>query len=251
MAPLQPSTSGVHVLPSRRQPGLLHLQSCGDLSTFVSAGRPRAERRPRRVEAERPHSLIGVIRETVLWTSGARLLQWPEEREGRWAPEGRRPLWGEGPSFSSCGLLAGSWGFPLGTPQKGGHFRGHLFLLFGSPFCWLRVFKGELAGSPRVVWSWVSSSWRPCDSSISLSSTGFPALVWAEMGLMSLCPSPLMALFLTERSVTGRTDLPGCFWQLLQLRTAQWERNWQGSRTTNPESAIVKPHLRSPWNYAL
>ncbi|XP_039693340.1 endosomal transmembrane epsin interactor 1 isoform X2 [Pteropus medius] len=66
MAPLQPSTSGVHVLPSRRQPGLLHLQSCGDLSTFVSAGRPRAERRPRRVEAERPHSLIGVIRETVL-----------------------------------------------------------------------------------------------------------------------------------------------------------------------------------------
>ncbi|XP_029776755.1 protein FAM189A2 isoform X1 [Suricata suricatta] len=66
MAPLQPSTSRPHVPPSRRQPGLLHLRSCGDLSTFVPAGRPRAERRPRRAEAERPHSLIGVIRETVL-----------------------------------------------------------------------------------------------------------------------------------------------------------------------------------------
>ncbi|XP_049751630.1 endosomal transmembrane epsin interactor 1 [Elephas maximus indicus] len=66
MAPLQPSTARVHALPSRRQPGLLHLQSCGDLSTFAPAGRPRVERRPRRAEAERPHSLIGVIRETVL-----------------------------------------------------------------------------------------------------------------------------------------------------------------------------------------
>uniref|UniRef100_A0A8C0C5R0 Family with sequence similarity 189 member A2 n=2 Tax=Balaenoptera musculus TaxID=9771 RepID=A0A8C0C5R0_BALMU len=66
MAPMQPSTSRALVLPSRRQPGLLHLRSCGDLSTFVPAGRPRAERRPRRAEAERPHSLIGVIRETVL-----------------------------------------------------------------------------------------------------------------------------------------------------------------------------------------
>uniref|UniRef100_A0A8D1EY93 Family with sequence similarity 189 member A2 n=1 Tax=Sus scrofa TaxID=9823 RepID=A0A8D1EY93_PIG len=66
MAPMQPSASRTPVLPSRRQPGLLHLRSCGDLSTFVPVGRPRAERRPRRVEAERPHSLIGVIRETVL-----------------------------------------------------------------------------------------------------------------------------------------------------------------------------------------
>uniref|UniRef100_A0A8C9Q7U9 Family with sequence similarity 189 member A2 n=1 Tax=Spermophilus dauricus TaxID=99837 RepID=A0A8C9Q7U9_SPEDA len=66
MAPPQPSTSRVHTMPSRRQPGLLHLRSCGDLSTFVLAGRPRVERRPSRAEAERPHSLIGVIRETVL-----------------------------------------------------------------------------------------------------------------------------------------------------------------------------------------
>ncbi|XP_010951051.1 endosomal transmembrane epsin interactor 1 isoform X2 [Camelus bactrianus] len=66
MAPTQPSPPQAHVLPSRRRPGLLHLRSCGDLSTFVPAGRPRAERRPRRAEAERPHSLIGVIRETVL-----------------------------------------------------------------------------------------------------------------------------------------------------------------------------------------
>ncbi|KAK2504600.1 hypothetical protein MC885_013146 [Smutsia gigantea] len=66
MAPLQPSACRAHAQPSRRQPGLLYLRSCGDLSTFVPAGRPRAERRPRRAEAERPHSLIGVIRETVL-----------------------------------------------------------------------------------------------------------------------------------------------------------------------------------------
>ncbi|XP_036776090.2 endosomal transmembrane epsin interactor 1 isoform X2 [Manis pentadactyla] len=66
MAPLQPSACRAHAQPSRRQPGLLHLRSCGDLSTFVPAGRPRAKRRPRRAEAERPHSLIGVIRETVL-----------------------------------------------------------------------------------------------------------------------------------------------------------------------------------------
>ncbi|XP_053430644.1 endosomal transmembrane epsin interactor 1 isoform X2 [Nycticebus coucang] len=65
MAPPQPSTSRAG-LPSRRRPGLLHLRTCGDLSTFTPAGRPRVERRPQRAEAERPHSLIGVIRETVL-----------------------------------------------------------------------------------------------------------------------------------------------------------------------------------------
>ncbi|XP_051002223.1 endosomal transmembrane epsin interactor 1 isoform X2 [Acomys russatus] len=67
MAPSQASTSQAHMLTSRRQLGLLHLRSCGDLSTFSLAGRPRAERRPQlRAEAERPHSLIGVVRETVL-----------------------------------------------------------------------------------------------------------------------------------------------------------------------------------------
>ncbi|XP_073908102.1 endosomal transmembrane epsin interactor 1 isoform X3 [Castor canadensis] len=66
MAPSQPSTSWAHTAPSRRQPGLLHLWSCGDLSTFAPVGRPSVERRPRRAEAERPHSLIGVVRETVL-----------------------------------------------------------------------------------------------------------------------------------------------------------------------------------------
>ncbi|XP_030740991.1 protein FAM189A2 [Echinops telfairi] len=67
MAPLQPSTARSSAPPARRQPGLLHLQSCGDLSTCIPAGRPRAERRPQgRAEAERPHSLIGVVRETVL-----------------------------------------------------------------------------------------------------------------------------------------------------------------------------------------
>lgn len=67
MAPSQPSTSQAQELSWRRQPGLLHLRSCGDLSTFSLTARPRAERRPQqRAEAERPHSLIGVIRETVL-----------------------------------------------------------------------------------------------------------------------------------------------------------------------------------------
>uniref|UniRef100_A0A8C6RNZ3 Protein FAM189A2 n=2 Tax=Nannospalax galili TaxID=1026970 RepID=A0A8C6RNZ3_NANGA len=66
MAPPQPRASQALTLPSRRQPGVLHLRSCGDLSTFALAGRPRAERPQRRAEAERPHSLIGVIRETVL-----------------------------------------------------------------------------------------------------------------------------------------------------------------------------------------
>ncbi|XP_066224119.1 endosomal transmembrane epsin interactor 1 isoform X2 [Saccopteryx leptura] len=65
MTPLQPGALRAHLLPAGRQPGLLHLQSCGDLSTFVSVGRPRGERR-QRAAIERPHSLIGVIRETVL-----------------------------------------------------------------------------------------------------------------------------------------------------------------------------------------
>ncbi|XP_045047151.2 endosomal transmembrane epsin interactor 1 isoform X2 [Desmodus rotundus] len=65
MAPGQIGPIRARRLPLRRLPGLLHLQSCGDLSTFVSAGRLRGERRPRRA-AERPHSHIGVVRETVL-----------------------------------------------------------------------------------------------------------------------------------------------------------------------------------------
>ncbi|KAA0716396.1 Protein FAM189A2 [Triplophysa tibetana] len=88
-APAQPTHSR-HVqiepvsntLPLRKRPGILHLRSCGDLSSFTWAelqGVP--ERRPapysrtnsrtgsrgsRRLEQERPHSLIGVFRETVL-----------------------------------------------------------------------------------------------------------------------------------------------------------------------------------------
>ncbi|NXN81293.1 F1892 protein, partial [Bombycilla garrulus] len=54
------------VLPFRLHPGLLHLESCGDLSTFTTEGEQLAERRIQRVEHERPHSLIGVVRETVL-----------------------------------------------------------------------------------------------------------------------------------------------------------------------------------------
>ncbi|NXL88536.1 F1892 protein, partial [Alectura lathami] len=54
------------VLPFRHRPGLLHLESCGDLSTFTAGEDQLAERRIQRTEHERPHSLIGVVRETVL-----------------------------------------------------------------------------------------------------------------------------------------------------------------------------------------
>ncbi|KAM6991241.1 endosomal transmembrane epsin interactor 1 [Passerculus sandwichensis] len=65
--PAQQATSlRVHVLPSRLHPGLLYLESCGDLSTFTTEGEQVAERRIQRAEHERPHSVIGVVRETVL-----------------------------------------------------------------------------------------------------------------------------------------------------------------------------------------
>ncbi|XP_042706543.1 endosomal transmembrane epsin interactor 1 isoform X3 [Chrysemys picta bellii] len=66
MTPAQPSTSRTHTLPFRRHPGLLHLESCGDLSTFTTSENQVAERKTQRLEHERPHSLIGVVRETVL-----------------------------------------------------------------------------------------------------------------------------------------------------------------------------------------
>ncbi|KAI6058529.1 protein FAM189A2 [Aix galericulata] len=55
-----------HELPFQQRPGLLHLESCGDLSTFTAGEGQSAERRIQRAEHERPHSLIGVVRETVL-----------------------------------------------------------------------------------------------------------------------------------------------------------------------------------------
>ncbi|XP_044301722.1 protein FAM189A2-like isoform X1 [Varanus komodoensis] len=66
MTPGHPSTSRAHTLPFRRHPGLLHLESCGDVSTFTTAETRLLERRTQRPEHERPHSLIGVVRETVL-----------------------------------------------------------------------------------------------------------------------------------------------------------------------------------------
>ncbi|NWW15948.1 F1892 protein, partial [Falcunculus frontatus] len=67
MAPAQQAMSlRVHALPFRLHPGLLYLESCGDLSTFTTEGEQLAERRSQRAEHERPHSLIGVVRETVL-----------------------------------------------------------------------------------------------------------------------------------------------------------------------------------------
>ncbi|XP_046879247.1 protein FAM189A2 [Hypomesus transpacificus] len=65
--------SSSQTLPLRKRPGLLHLHSCGDLSTFTWAElRPLARRGAgsraggARLDHERPHSLIGVFRETVL-----------------------------------------------------------------------------------------------------------------------------------------------------------------------------------------
>ncbi|XP_072521081.1 endosomal transmembrane epsin interactor 1 [Salminus brasiliensis] len=58
-----------NTLPLRKRPGLLHLRSCGDLSTFTWAELSRsrtASRMGSRTGQERPHSLIGVSRETVL-----------------------------------------------------------------------------------------------------------------------------------------------------------------------------------------
>ncbi|XP_066472416.1 endosomal transmembrane epsin interactor 1 isoform X2 [Tiliqua scincoides] len=66
MTPAHPSTSRAHTLPFRKHPGLLHLESCGDVSTFTTAENRLLERRTQRTEHERPHSLIGVVRETVL-----------------------------------------------------------------------------------------------------------------------------------------------------------------------------------------
>ncbi|XP_048359121.1 protein FAM189A2 isoform X2 [Sphaerodactylus townsendi] len=66
MTPAYPSTSRAHTFPFRRCPGLLHLESCGDVSTFTAAEFQLRERKTPRTEHERPHSLIGVVRETVL-----------------------------------------------------------------------------------------------------------------------------------------------------------------------------------------
>ncbi|XP_010013593.1 PREDICTED: LOW QUALITY PROTEIN: protein FAM189A2-like, partial [Nestor notabilis] len=55
-----------HVLPSGQHPGLLHLESCGDLSTFTTDKDELAMRRIQKAEHEQPHSVTGVVRETVL-----------------------------------------------------------------------------------------------------------------------------------------------------------------------------------------
>ncbi|NXB77939.1 F1892 protein, partial [Donacobius atricapilla] len=66
MTPAQQVTLRTHALPFRLHPGLLYLESCGDFSTFTTEGEQLAERRIQRAKRERPHSLIGVVRETVL-----------------------------------------------------------------------------------------------------------------------------------------------------------------------------------------
>ncbi|NXD30942.1 F1892 protein, partial [Spelaeornis formosus] len=67
MTPAQEAISlRVYVSPFRLHPGLLHLESCGALSTFTIEGEQLAKRRNQKAEHERPHSVIGVVRETIL-----------------------------------------------------------------------------------------------------------------------------------------------------------------------------------------
>ncbi|XP_056379029.1 endosomal transmembrane epsin interactor 1 [Hyla sarda] len=67
MEPSQQTLPATQRPPSRRQPGVLHLDSCGDLSTFCTTQTQRDNSmRRQRTPRERPHSLIGVIRETIL-----------------------------------------------------------------------------------------------------------------------------------------------------------------------------------------
>ncbi|NXH47623.1 F1892 protein, partial [Dicaeum eximium] len=67
MTPAHQATSlRARVSPFRLHSGLLYLESCGDLSTFTTEGEEPAERRIQRAEHERPHSVIGAVRETVL-----------------------------------------------------------------------------------------------------------------------------------------------------------------------------------------
>ncbi|KAM9330694.1 endosomal transmembrane epsin interactor 1 [Gastrophryne carolinensis] len=66
MSPCQKPTATTHSLASRPNPGILHLSSCGDLSTFCRVQKRREEPRSQRTARERPHSVIGVVRETIL-----------------------------------------------------------------------------------------------------------------------------------------------------------------------------------------
>ncbi|KAK2513858.1 Fam189a2 [Columba guinea] len=67
MAPAQQATSlSARALPCGRHTRLPHVQSCCDLSVFTTDEEPLAETRIQRAEHERPHSIIGVVRETVL-----------------------------------------------------------------------------------------------------------------------------------------------------------------------------------------
>ncbi|RLV98906.1 hypothetical protein DV515_00010280 [Chloebia gouldiae] len=65
----QQATSLSHVVPYRLHPGLLCLESCGDLSTSTTEGEQLAERRIQRAKHERPHSVIGVLLQDSEWVS--------------------------------------------------------------------------------------------------------------------------------------------------------------------------------------
>uniref|UniRef100_UPI00398E91BA endosomal transmembrane epsin interactor 1 n=1 Tax=Pristiophorus japonicus TaxID=55135 RepID=UPI00398E91BA len=63
----QHSISSREAAQTQSHTQLLHLQSCGDLSTFaVAESRPGDRSSEHKAHQERPHSLIGVMQETVL-----------------------------------------------------------------------------------------------------------------------------------------------------------------------------------------
>eukprot|EP00062_Callorhinchus_milii_P008214 gi/632950665/ref/XP_007890847.1/ PREDICTED: protein FAM189A2 isoform X1 [Callorhinchus milii] len=57
---------GLETPQSRRRAQLLHLHSCGDLSTFTTAESQTEERSEHKPDQERPHSLAGGAQETIL-----------------------------------------------------------------------------------------------------------------------------------------------------------------------------------------
>ncbi|KAG8455231.1 hypothetical protein GDO86_001430 [Hymenochirus boettgeri] len=61
-----PAHAASSALSHRQFSGIMHLKSCGDVSTFCTSETQKDIKRSRRTVAERPHSLIGVVRETIL-----------------------------------------------------------------------------------------------------------------------------------------------------------------------------------------
>lgn len=120
------------------------------------------------------------------------------------ALEGRDPL-----------LTMSFPGWQLGSPSGNSSKRKALQRTFSSPSSApLSADQGCSRGNEQVLpgsFGLGEHQAGGCECSASPASAGPPAPVSADMGLMSLCPSPGVALFLAEFSVAGRTDLLRCY----------------------------------------